>query len=144
MEEHYRNDPEVTPDDVRKGEKELNNHARVWVRIFNIGGTNGQRRRCARALMSNWVTIPVLEGLRKDHKGNMNNDPDLGPKVRLLCAANRAPNAAFGNLIAKVAKAVGDSISGREKGEVVSTEELKRNIEEANKSLENKPREKTH
>ena len=41
MEEHFVNDPVVSHHEVRKGEKILNNHSRIWSRIFNIG-----RRLC--------------------------------------------------------------------------------------------------
>ena len=79
------------------------------------------------------VTIPILQGLRKDHKPNRNGNPVLGPKLRPLCAANKAPNAAIGNLVARAAKAIGDSIATKVGGEVVSTEDLKHKIEDLNK-----------
>ena len=49
--EHFIKDPVITLEDTRKAEKLLNNHARSWVRIFNIGDSIGQRKRCTRALM---------------------------------------------------------------------------------------------
>ena len=70
MREHFINDPVITLEDIRKAEKLLNNHARPWVRIFNIGDNIRQMKRCTRALMSNYVMIPSLQGLRKDHKSN--------------------------------------------------------------------------
>ena len=80
------------------------------------------------------MTIPVLQGLRKDHKPNIDGNPSIGPKMRpLLCAANKAPNANLGNLVAKVSKAVGDAIADSG-GEVISGEEMKRKIEDVNKA----------
>ena len=117
---------------MREAEKLLNNHARSWVGAFRIGDSTNQKRRCSRALISNYVTIPVLQGLRKDHKPDRNGDPILGPKLRPLCAANRAPNAALCNLVAKSAKALGDSISHLG-GEIISCEELKQKIEDVNR-----------
>ena len=67
---------------------------------------SGQPRQCRRALVGNYTTIPSLQGLRKDHKGDIGGDPVKGPKLRPLVAANKAPNAALGNLVAKIAKAV--------------------------------------
>ena len=64
----------------------------------------------------------------------MNGDPILGPKLRLLCAANRAPNAVLGGVVAKTVKAIAVSIVKKGKGEVISTEELKRVIEDSNKN----------
>ena len=133
MREHFELDPIVTTQEVREAELSLNNHARAMVSMLNNGAANGQTRRCSRALVSNFLTIPVLQGLRKDHKPNRDGNPVLGPKLRPLCAANRAPNAAIGNLIARAAKAIGDSIAPKIGGEVVSTEDLKRKIEDLNK-----------
>ena len=52
MREQFINDPVITLEDNRKAEKLLNNHARSWVRIFNIGDSTGQGKRCTKALMS--------------------------------------------------------------------------------------------
>ena len=79
----------------------------------------------------------MLQGLRKDHKPDMDNDPTKGPKMRPLCAANKAPNAALGNIVAQVSKAVGDSIASSG-GEVISCEEMKRKIEDLNKARSEK------
>ena len=97
------------------------------IKVFDIGSEAGpgQERRCNRALVNNFTTIPALQGLRKDHKGDIDNVPIKGPKLRPLCAANRAPNASLGNLTASVLKAVGDDLSDRMGGEVISTEMLK-------------------
>ena len=105
--------------------------------MFSIGGGTSSKRRCARALISNYVTIPVLQGLRKDHKPNREGSEILGPKLRPLCAANRAPNAALGGIIAKTVKALSDNITDKANSEVISTEELKRKIEDVNKIIIN-------
>ena len=76
MREHFSGDREVGPDEVRKSEKMINIHSRAWCRIFSIGEAagRGQPRRCGRALVNNFSTIPTLQGLRKDHKSNMDGD----------------------------------------------------------------------
>ena len=106
----------------------------AWCKVHNIGESAGssQSWRCVRNLVGNYVTIPSLQGLRKDHKGDMDGDPAKGPKLRPLAAANRAPNAALGNLVAQVTKAIGNNISEKMGGEIILTEELKRNIDEVN------------
>ena len=108
MASHVANDPIVSAKTVRDGELLLNNHARQWVKIVNIGEAHGHMWRVNRALVSNYVTIPPLMGLRKDHKGDIDSNPVKGPKLRPLCSANVLPNAAFGSLMAKIAKASGD------------------------------------
>ena len=42
----------------------------------------------------------------------------------------------MGNLVAKVAKVVGDNIAGKLGGKIISTEELKRDIDDVNKKIE--------
>ena len=81
------------------------------------------------------MTIPSLKGLRKDHKGDLDGNPTKGPKFRPLAAASKAPNSALGNLVARVAKALGNDISERIGGKIISTEELKRDIDDVNKKL---------
>ena len=76
MKEYYQKDPVISLDEVREIEKLFNNHTRAWSKIFGIGDSIGQRRRCTRALISSYVTIPVLQGLRKDHKPSWYNDPN--------------------------------------------------------------------
>ena len=127
LSEHYEKDPVISLEEVRISEKNINNHARSWVNIFNIGGSNGQKRRCTRALMSNFVMISSLEGLRKDCKPNIGGDPILGPKMRPLCAANRSPNAAFSHLVSMTIRALSNNIASSS-GEIISSEELKSRI----------------
>ena len=116
----------------------INVQARAWCKVFRIGEAagSGQPRRCGRALVGYFNTIPTLQGLRKDHKGNIDGDSSKGPKLRPLAAANKAPNAALGNLVARVAKVVGDNIASKIGSEIISTEELKRDIDDVNKKIE--------
>ena len=59
--------------------------------ICRMGDGNRHRWRINRALMSNYATIPPLTGLRKDHKPDLQGDPEIGPKLCPLCLANNAP-----------------------------------------------------
>ena len=128
MEEHFRADKVITPEEVRQAEKVINDHVRAWCRNMSIGEAlgMGQPRRCQRALVSNFATIPTLQGLRKDHKSNIGGHPSKGPKMRPLIAANKAPNAPLANLVASILKAVGNKLSESKGEEVISTEQLKR------------------
>ena len=67
----------------------------------------------------------------------------MGPKMRPLCAANCAPNAAFSNLVSMATRALGDSIV-HTSGEVISSEEIKRKLEDLNREPKpDNPRDKT-
>ena len=138
MEEHFSMDRIVTPEEVREAESRLNDHVRAWCNVMTIGESAGlgQPRRCRRGLVTNFATIPTLQGLRKDHKQDIQGDPNKGPKLRPLAAANRAPNAALAHLVATILKAVGDNLTDVMGAEVISTEELKREIEEVNSLVE--------
>lgn len=76
--------------------------------------------------------------MRKDHKGDLDNDPQKGPKLWPLCTANKAPNAALGNLVAKILKAVGDKMIETIGAEVISTEQLKREFQKVNLNFNKK------
>ena len=140
MRYHHLKDNVVTSDDVRKAELYMNSYSRSWTKIFSIGSESGtgQKHRCNRALINNYSTIPSLQGLRKDHKGDLDNDPMKGPKLRPLCAANKAPNAALGNLVAKILKAVGDKLCETIGAEVISTDKLKGELEKVNNKINEK------
>ena len=135
MSEHFKSDPEATPEEVRTAEILLNEVSRSLSKILGLGVNQDQNRKCTNTLISNHATIPTLQGLRKDHKEDMEGDPKIGPKLRPLCAANRAPNAPLSNLVSQIMKAVGDDVSKVYNTEVISAEELMRFIEEANKEL---------
>ena len=84
----------MTHQGVRNGEITLNDHVKMWCKSFYIGGaTNARSSACA--LAPHYVIIPVLQGLRKDHKADRNGDPNLEPKLRPLFAANKVPSAAL-------------------------------------------------
>ena len=53
MAEHVLKDPIVTPEMVKQGENELNNHARQWVKITDAGSDKGHQWRINRALVNN-------------------------------------------------------------------------------------------
>ena len=74
--------------------------------------------------------------MRKDHKGDLEDNPTLGPKLRPLCPANMAPNSNLGNLMARIVKEMANEIQEKIETEVLSTEELKHHIEKANIGIE--------
>ena len=135
MQEHVVKDTVVTPDMVREGEILINNHARAWTRMAQIGRRNNHSWRVNRALVTNFSTIPPLVGLRKDHKADLQNNKVLGPKLRPLCPANIAPNAPLGNVIGMICRALADKHQVRAKTELISTEELMSSFEYTNKRI---------
>ena len=74
---------------------------------------------------------------------DIGGDPNRRTKMRQLCAPNKAPNAALGNLILRVSRALGNSII-ETVGEIIISEELKQKIEDGNIEIANENREKKH
>ena len=81
--------------------------------------------RVNRALISTYNTIPPLIGLRKDHKGDLEDNPVLGPKLRPLFPANIAPNSNLRGLMARIIKVIANEVQDEIRTEVLSTEKLK-------------------
>ena len=99
MKPHFQGDKECEAKDVIRDEKVLSNHSRTWNKIFNIGGNagQGQKEKCSNALTAKYAGIPILSGLRKDHKSNF--DPVSGPPMRPVGRARNAPNTTLGYLL---------------------------------------------
>jgi hypothetical protein len=137
MEEHYRGDEVVNIENVIEAEGKINNTARVFADILGLGIETGQAKRCKDTLITNMAGIPALQGLRKDHKGDVNGDKARGPPLRPMCGANKSLNAPLGGLIAAVLKGVCDEMGAKTGTEVLSTEEVCRIAEELNTNLKN-------
>ena len=105
MNEHYLSDKIVSPEEVRKAEESFNYHVRSRCQTIEIGEAAG------RGLVNSYSTLPCLQGLCKVHKGDIEGNPIKGHKLQPLVAANKAPNVALGNLLAKVTKAVGNNLT---------------------------------
>ena len=90
-----------------------------------------------KALMSNYVMIPSLQGLRIRPQAQLWWDPILEPKMRPPCAANRAPNAASSNLVSMTSRTIGDSIAYTS-GEVIGSEEVKKTLDSNKETCESK------
>jgi hypothetical protein len=135
MKKHYEGDDVASMDAIKEAETTINHTARIWTNILRIGHDTGQAVRCRGSLISEFSTIPVLQGYRKDHKADMQGSKEQGPPLRPLCAANRALNAPLGDLMSDILKAVGDEISTDSGTELRSTEELCRALEDANVAI---------
>ena len=100
----------------------LNNQSKLWAKVLNIGINNDHLSRCKASLTSRYKPIPVMSGLRKDHKAHP--DPTEGPPVRPVCRANDAPNAPLGNIIGQVIKGASQEMADRINTASISTEEV--------------------
>jgi hypothetical protein len=100
----------ITMKEVKRIEKNINEHAEQLVRIINAGVDTGQTKRIKSNLKTIDNQIPILSGTHKDHKKV--KDELLGPDLRPLMGATVGPNVALTNFIARdILRKVADEAS---------------------------------
>ena len=134
MSKHIEGDQEVTTKKVLSSEKSLNEHARMWTKMVSLGAENNQQDRCKETLTSRYNPIPILSGLRKDHK--VTPDPVKGPPLRPVYRARVAPNSALGNIISQMVKGLGDELSSKIGTDSLNSEEVCAEVVKANFKIE--------
>ena len=67
-------------------------------------------------------SIPVMDGVRKDHKTVAPGQETAGPPVRPICYANEAPNFRISNFLSKIINDYTDAVDDHH--EVRSSEEI--------------------
>ena len=99
MRKHINDDEIISMTEVKKIEKELNEHAEHLVKITNAGINTNQVKRIKSNLKTSDNQIPILSGTHKDHKKV--DDPNIGPDVRPIMGATVGPNVALTDFIAR-------------------------------------------
>ena len=129
MRKHIIADEIISMKEVKKIEKELNEHAEHLVRITNTGLNTNQAKRIKGNLKTNDNQIPILSGTHKDHKKV--DDKNIGPDVRPIMGATVGPNIALTDFIARsiIRKVAEEASVGND---CKSTEELLNKFEEYN------------
>ena len=131
MEKHVKNDDIISMKEVKKIEKNLNEHAEHLVKITNAGFNSGQTKRIRSNLKTIDNEIPILSGTHKDHKKVV--DEEAGPDLRPIMGATVGPNVALTNFIASdiIRKVAEEASVGNDSK---STEEFLSALEKYNKS----------
>ena len=129
MRKHIKDDDIVSMTEVKKIEKELNEHAEHLVKITNVGIHTNQVKRIKGNLKTSDNQIPILSGTHKDHKKV--DDLNIGPDVRPIMGATVGPNVALTDFIARniIRKVAEDASDGND---CKSSEELLNKFEEYN------------
>ena len=121
--------PIISMTEVKKIEKELNEHAEHLVKITNAGSNTNQTKRIKGNLKTSDNQIPILSGTHKDHKKVV--DQIVGPDVRPIMGATVGPNIALTDFIARsIVRKVADEASVG--NDCKNTEELLNKFEEYN------------
>ena len=130
---HTEGDQEVQYNQVAASEKQLNNHSRLWAKMLNLGKDSDSMKQCKDTLVTEFNPVPVLAGLRKDHK--QSDDPSIGPPLRPVCKARVAPNAALGNVVSQVVKGLAKELGNKVGTDSLSSEEICREVGDVNAKL---------
>ena len=126
MEPHVANDPVISLEEKNVIENTLNGHSLQLARILKIGQNGNDWNRVKSALTNKFGHVPVLYGLKKDHKTRAAGQPVPTCPV---CGANDAPNAQLCHILSTVVNAI--TVTNDEEMRVLcrSTEEMIAEIE---------------
>ena len=135
MEPHSINDQQVEYEACLKSEPLLNNHAKSWAKLLNMGmnAGQGQTQRIREALTVKHSNVAQLKGLRKDHKRAVN--PTEGPPLRPLADGKLGPNAPAANMMSRILRPVRHALHKIIPTEILSTEEALHLIEKFNNEV---------
>ena len=103
MEPHIKNKAVISLDDRKSIEDSLNGHCLQFGRILKMGERHDHWSRIKSALVNKFGHIPVLYGLKKDHKPVVEGKP---MPTRPVCGANDAPNAQLCHVLSVVVTAI--------------------------------------
>ena len=104
---HTVNDIEIETERVRQIENRMNQHMKLFNKMFKVGSEHQHEKRVEMATHSTNTPAPPMYGLRKDHKAT--EDAIKGPPVRPVCGANQAPNSRLGNFLSRVVNDFADT-----------------------------------
>ena len=115
---------------VKQIENKLNQHMRIFNKIFKVGSAHNHESRVTGATNSNNTPAPPMYGLKKDHKEAI--DPVNGPAVRNVVAANQLPNNPLSHFLSRIVNDYADAADIRT--ECRSSEEMRAAFDEYNKN----------
>ena len=125
---HTRNDIQIEKEKIRNIENKMNQHMRIFNKMFRVGSNHEHESRVEMATHSTNTPAPPLYGVRKDHKTSEN--AIKGPPVRPVCGANQAPNSRLGNFLSRI---INDFADAEEiTTECKSSEEMRASFEKFN------------
>ena len=107
-------------------EGKLNDNLKILNRIFNVGGETSRKNNQERvhlASVSTNSSIPILDGVRKDHKPLKPGAEVAGPPVRPICYANESPNFRISHFLSKIINDFCDAVDDHH--EARSSEEMR-------------------
>ena len=129
---HTSTDTIINEDQLSDLQRELNNHVKMFQRIFNIGATHGEKniKRIRSGFTTGANSVAVLWLMPKDHKEVKEGVPMAS---RPVVSITSTILARFSRLVTTVVKSLPDNVKGTT--EVKSCENLKADVINLNKNM---------
>ena len=130
MEPHYINEEEITLEDRKAIENNLNSHCVQLGRMIKVGENHKHEDRFKSALINVDAHIPTLYGMDKDHK---HQPPGQPRKMRPVAGASESNNAQLSYLLAWIVNGIAEALDSDLQTVCKSTEELIAGFEVVNR-----------
>lgn len=124
MGKHTQDDNKINLTDVDEIENRMNGHAIMFARFLKMGEKWNHESRVKEAVTTKFGPIPMLFGLRKDHKNVAPEKKDEGPPTRPVCSASSSINGPLSHVISIVLNKLADEMDENIGTECRSTEEM--------------------
>ena len=133
MNPHLENCTEITWEQKQEKERVLNGHSLSMMRMFKMCEISNDSDRVKQAMHNKLGQVPVARGVDKTHKDGI--DANVGPKLRMIVAANEAPNSQISENLCDILKPLAEILDKKKKTKLTSTEELLAEFDEYNKNV---------
>ena len=131
---HIKEDKEMTVNDLRKNQKQLNGHVSMILKVFGAGANWEHQQRLRESMIHEGISVCPLWLLYKCHKG-WTSDSGKVPPTRPVAGGNAGMNFPLSELVSWVLEPLASAMEGS--SELVSGEDLKSNIDQLNVSNKN-------
>ena len=131
---HTAKDKEITQEEIKTNQNELNGHVSMILKIFRVAGRRGQEDRARETMLNNSQSVCPLYLVFKDHK-TWSWASGKPPPTRPIAGGNAGQNVHLSELNSEIMEAVVEAYDGGV--EVISTEDMNAKWEMINKKNEN-------
>ena len=110
---HLENCVEIDWDKKQEMEQTLNGHSLSMMRVFRMCEISNDPDRVKQAMHNNTGHVPVARGADKTHKNDF--DENVGPPLRLIVAADEAPNGQISENLCDILKPLAEKMNSKNK-----------------------------
>ena len=132
MKQHIKDDTKINEKEVADIEKRMNGHAIMFARFLRMGEKWHHEKRVKQAVTTKVGPIPLMFGLRKDHKHVPPDRKKEGPPTRPVCGASSSINGPLSHILSEILNRLADVMDSEIGTECRSTEEMIAGFEQTN------------